>query len=280
VPTWAYARAGQRVVLQAQLQPEVKGARFSWFQLEPTKPYVDNTSPTFHFEPIGYAAVERLDCRMSRTCDASAEAQRYSGYSKVPRTGVMAYQVRATLPDGTVVETPGPTAGTGFGLPREVLRVVFRRDDSYLGYLTELFNTPYIFGSSSDGRRHQTDDLIGSDCADLAVYGARRMGLPVEYTSSYAIERVAPVVAVQSSADERVQYGEGARKIREGDLLRFPNSRHIAVLYEDREPKGVLDTNDLMLHTCWAPPTVERLDASRCFSYPIRVLRFSSAPKT
>ncbi|HVE84392.1 MAG TPA: hypothetical protein VND93_16165, partial [Myxococcales bacterium] len=239
------------------------------------KPYVDNTQPEFHFEPIGYQAVEIARCRGARTCEAAVEPQRFTGFSKVEGTGVLAFQARAALPDGRVVETPGAEAATAFGLPREVIRVAFRKDDSYLGYLTELFNTPYIFGSSTQGKRNQTDDLVGADCADMTVYGARRMGLPVQYTSTYGMEKVAPLVAVKKSAEDVVRVGGGPGQVHPGDVLYFPASRHVAALYEDREPVGVLDENDVMLHTCWAPATLQRLgDAGPCFSYPIRVLRF------
>src|SRR5687767_15767042 len=101
VAGWAYARAGQAVMLRAVLAPEVPGARFEWLQLEPVKPYVDNTSPSFHFEPVGYQAVEIVRCRGARTCRADVEARRFTGFRKVVGTGVMAYQVRATLPDGS-----------------------------------------------------------------------------------------------------------------------------------------------------------------------------------
>jgi len=277
---WAYARAGEKVVLHAALTPDVPGARVDWLQLEPFRNAVDNTTPTFHHEPIGYQAVEISRCRSTRSCQASPETERFTALKRVPGTGVLAFQARATLPDGRVVETPGPETATPFGLPREAIRVVFRRDDTYLGYLTELFNTPYIFGSSNEGKRHQTDDLVGADCADLTVYGARRMGLQVGYTSTYDMEKVAPLVAVMKSAAEPLPIGEGTKQVRPGDLLYFPGSRHIGALYEDREPLGVLDENDVMLHTCWMPATLQRLgDAPpNCFSYPIKVLRFARPP--
>lgn len=270
---WAYARAGQAVTLSAVLSPGSPAAQLEWFQLEPVKPYVDNTTPSFHFEPVGYQAVEIARCRGARTCRVEdAEAQRFAGFRKVPGTGVLAYQVRARLPDGSTVQTPGPEAATGWGLPLEVMRVAFRQDDTYLGYLSELFNTPYIFGSSSQAGRHQTDRLVGSDCADLAVYGLRRLGQRAEYTSSYNIH------AVGAKEVGRLESAAGLVQARPGDILHFPNSRHVAVLYEDREPVGRLDENDLMLHTCWAPVTLERMgDSATCFSYPVRVFRPADA---
>ncbi|HEY8210424.1 MAG TPA: hypothetical protein VIG99_23240 [Myxococcaceae bacterium] len=275
-----YARAGQRVELRAELRPDVPDAAFDWFQLEPVATAVDNTTPQFHFEPIGYQAVELPACKGSRTCAPSGETLRFTNLTRVAGTGVVALQARARLPDGRIVETPGAGTATAFGLPREVPKVAFRRDDTYLGYLTELFNTPYIFGSSSEGKRHQTDELIGSDCADLTVYGARRMGLKVDYTNTWGMEKVAPLVGVMTSASAPLSIGDGPKQVHVGDVIYFPGSRHVAALYEDREPMGVLDENDLMLHTCWAPATLQRIGdaAPNCFSYPIKVLRFPFPP--
>jgi hypothetical protein len=188
--------------------------------------------------------------------------------------------VEVTWPDGKVLSTPDETVRVVGGLGPKVHRITVRRDDSYLGHLTELFGTPYIFGSSGVGANHQTDLLIGSDCADLTVYGMRRLGAKVPYVSTWTIDQHAKEIAVAQesiggTAHDRAKrpIAIGARGIREGDLLLFPRTRHVGVLYEDRAPKGVLDDGDLLLHTCWARPTVEPLNMTSCASYPMRVLR-------
>jgi hypothetical protein len=234
---------------------------------------VDNTQPRFHFVEIPYAAQELSACTGKLRCASAA-----------PAPGTRMFQARVTLKDGRTLETPGIETKELGGLGPAVHRVTVRRDDSYLGYLTELLETPYIFGSSGVGKRHQTDLRIGSDCADLAVYGQRRMGRPVEYTSTWSIEKVAPkVVVAETKSDEGhaldarslpVAVGAARAQVRPGDLLLFPKTRHVAVLYEDREPLGVLDQGDLMIHTCWAPPVIEPIGATGCSSFPIRVLRF------
>lgn len=274
-PGWVYAREGQRVVLEASVAGGTPSG-FTWFKLEPTVASVDNTQPSFHFVSIPYQATELERCRDQPRCEADVTP------TKLPATrpglGTMAFQVKATLPGGRQLATPGLEAQVSGGLSRQVMRVTFRQGDSYLGYLTELFNTPYIFGSAGEGAKNQSDLLIGSDCADLAIYGRRRMGLRAEYASSFSIDRQAPqVAAAVAQSDAGVALDVQGRPItaaRPGDLLHFPGSRHVAVLYEDREPKGVLDANDLMLHTCWAPPTIEPVGTSSCASLPWRILRF------
>lgn len=58
-------------------------------------------------------------------------------------------------------------------------------------------------------------------------------------------------------------------------MVHFPASRHVAILFKDNAPKGVIDEGDLILHTCWAPPAVQRIgDVPQCASPPYRVLRF------
>ena len=280
---WKYVRTGQAVTLVADLSPPVADATLSWFRLEPATGAVDNTTPSFHFEPIPYEAVEIQACRGQRTCPALPESSRWGHLAKAMGTGTAAFQVRASLPDGRVLSTPGIESTERGGLSRLVHRVAFRRDDSYLGYASELFNLPYIFGSAGPDGHNQTDLLIGADCADLAIYPARRMGYSAEYTNTYNIDRQAPEIARAVKLEDGrsidkhgrpVAFGSSKGQIQPGDIIHFPSSRHVALLYEDREPLGVLDPSDLMLHTCWAPPIIEAIGANpQCASYPIRILR-------
>lgn len=262
VKGWARVKAGQAVTLHAVVRGG-EPTELRWFRVEPTVGALDNTTPSFHFEPVSYEETELTACAGQRTCPADVAPTRLPRVDALPGVGTMAFKVRVTFADGTVRETPGASSTKWGGLTPEVMRVAVRADDTHLGYATELINTPYIFGSAGPDGRNQSDLLIGSDCADLIVYGRRRSGKPAEYTSSYAIDRQAPEVK------------RGAP--RRGDLVHFPSSRHVALLYEDREPLGEVDENDLIFHTCWAPPTVQRLGDSGCASRPFRLLRFPEA---
>jgi hypothetical protein len=268
-PGWVYARAGQKVVMHAVVTG-AKATHFTWLKLEPREESVDNTEPSFHFAQVQYDAVE--------TCDGGALCQAdvaYRGPDAAPGAGTMAFQVKATLEDGHELATP---ATFKYGGPTpDVHRVTFRLRDGYLGYLTELINAPYIFGSAGPDGRNQTDLLIGSDCADLAVYGRRRLGLKTEYTSTFNIDKQAPEQARAVTLDEggRGLDAHGKPIVPQpGDVLHFPGTRHVAVFWEDRPPLGVLDANDLMIHTCWKPPAIEPIGATDCASLPWRVLRF------
>ena len=280
---WVYAVAKQKVALQAVLSdPKARAKSWRWFKLEVASESVDNTQHGFHFEPIVFRAVEIEACRDQPACAADVTPSVLAKVEQLPGVGTMAFQVKATLDNGTELATPGLEAVKYGGLKPEVMRVTFRRDDSYLGFVSELVNTPYIFGSAGPDGRNQSDLLIGADCADLAIYGRRRMGKKAEYTSSYAIDKQAPerFRAVSSKDDGSVINAAGRpiifgdKGVHVGDLIHFPGSRHVAVLYEDRPPLGVLDSGDLMIHTCWAPPKIEAIGSSSCGSFPWRLLRF------
>jgi hypothetical protein len=281
VSGWVYARLGQAVVLEAKLTGATARS-VRWFKLEPTTSSVDNTQPSFHFAPIDYQATPLSACDDRLTCPADVSPTVLPAVEQLPGVGTMAFQVTVTTDRGATLSTPGVSEVKYGGLTKAVHRVTVRRDDSYLGFVSELVNTPYIFGSAGPDGRNQTDLLIGADCADLAVYGLRRQGRKAEYTSSYGIDRQAPERHRAVSLDEggRALDGKGATVpfgpsgVHEGDVLHFPGSRHVAVLWKDLPPLGVLDANDLMIHTCWAPPKIEPIGQTSCASLPWRVLRF------
>ena len=257
---WVYARQGQAVTLHAMLRGGL-AKEVRWFKVEPTIGAIDNTTPSFHFEKVTYAETALPDCEGKLTCAADITPTKLATVPALPGVGTMAYRVEVTTEDGAVLTTPGMTSTKYGGLKPDVFRVTLRRDDTLIGYATELLNTPYIFGSAGPDGRNQSDLLIGSDCADLIIYARRRSGKKATYTSSYEIDKQAPLL-------------EAGKPPRAGDLVHFPASRHVAILFEDREPVGQVDENDLILHTCWAPPTVQRMGDIDCVSRPYRVLRF------
>ena len=257
---WVYAKQGQAVTLHAIVQG-CEPKEVHWFKIEPTVGALDNTTPSFHFEPVTYAETSLPACQGKLTCAADITPTKLPKVDALPGVGTMAFRVELVSTQGVKLSTAGMTSTKYGGLTADVYRVAVRRDDTLIGYATELLNTPYIFGSAGPDGRNQSDLLIGSDCADFIVYARRRSGKKATYTSSYDIDRQAPLLK------------EGVVP-RAGDLVHFPASRHVAILFEDREPKGVVDENDLILHTCWAPPTVQRMGDIDCVSRPYRVLRF------
>jgi len=192
----------------------------------------------------------------------------------------MAFKVKVRY-QGKVWASPGKESIFRGGLSDEVLRVAFRRDDSFIGRLTELFNTPYIWGSAGvPPPVHQAERLIGSDCADFVVYGARRLGKKIPYRGSWHLPQVCHTIARGLRPDKSGRYldknkktvaiGEGSVQI--GDLLLFQG--HVGALAQDQKPLGILDTNDIMIHTFWAPPAEEAIRDTHYPEAEVRILRW------
>jgi hypothetical protein len=259
-------------------RPRAEGppALFRWYVVEPALENLSNTaSGRFRFEPIEYAEVPaalffpgrlRADVRPRLTPD------RGDG------VGTMRYKLLALTTSG-VLTTPGAEARAGRGaggLADSVHRVTIRRDDTYLGYLTEMYGQPYIWASAgTSDARHQSERLEGSDCADFVVYGRRRMGHAIPYTWTGGLPAHTRLLAsgeVGPDGIYRDADGEPLPFTEVGDLLLFP--RHVGVLTEDRGHLGVLDTADLMMHTLFESPGEEPIARSGYADRPVEVRRW------
>lgn len=194
----------------------------------------------------------------------------------------MRYQLVARAGDRTIA-SPGPEARRGKGsggLTDAVARVSLRRDDSFLGYMTELYNQPYIW--ASDGRTadtHQSDRLEGADCADLMIYGQRRLGNRLAYTWTGGLPAVTQLLAAGARGRDGVYRdarGEAIAFPRVGDLVLFP--RHVGALAEDRGAIGILDDRDLIMHTLFDSPKEVPIADSGYADRPLEVRRFRARP--
>jgi hypothetical protein len=295
-----YARADQHVTLYAVLQtdrvvysdapslslhgkrvtalPLARGPRVElvWNRVEPAaKSYSNGDGPTFHFEPIEYRAT------------AIAKA---TGGSLVPDVrptltpdhgngvGTMRYQIVVHQDDRTIT-SPGPDARRGRGsggLTDDVFRVSIRRDDTYLGYLTEMYGQPYVWASAGlSDATHQSERLEGADCADFVVYGARRAGSRFAYTWTGGLPEITKLLAAGTRGDDGIYRDKRGRPLpftRKGDLILFP--RHVAALVEDRGTIGVLDDQDIVVHALWDTPKEVPLADTGYADTPVELRRF------
>jgi len=125
------------------------------------------------------------------------------------------------------------------GVSEYPIQIAVRRDDTYVGYATELIGVPFVYVPKQTPDGHQTDLRKGADCVALVVYGRRRTDRSVRY------------VAPKKLHDTLDKIGDRATlattDIREGDVLHF--GFQTALIAEDREPRGKLDGNDIILHT-------------------------------
>jgi hypothetical protein len=175
--------------------------------------------------------------------------------------GTMRYS--ATLQyRGRSIHTPGTTERDKGGLRQSVPTVRFRTNNTEVGYMTELLNVPYVYGSASTtgkDRHHQAERATGTDCADLIVYGWRRAGHNIKYTWSQGLKAHTRRTSNASYvSDKTYRNREGKRiefgkEIEVGDILLW--GRHVAVITE-RDPSNFLTQNTTILHTIWGSPAM------------------------
>jgi hypothetical protein len=297
-----YARKGQTVTLYALLRtdagmftdapsPHVAGkaipaktlarapaVALAWQRIEPTTASMSNTqSGAFKFEPIEYR-VTTIDDSANQT-SLVADVRPTLTTDHGDGVGTMRYQLVVTQGDITH-QSPGIDARRGRGsggLTDAVTRVTIRRDDTFLGYLTEMYGQPYIWASAGlSDKSHESEHLEGSDCADLMVYGARRMGKNVAYTWTGGLPSITKLVAGSGTRGEDGVYRDSAGKplpfTAVGDLVLFP--RHVGALAQDRGTLGVLDDQDLMLHTLFDSPKEQAIADSGYADKPVELRRW------
>ena len=261
---------------RAEPWPAGEAVEVDWRKVEPTDAWVDNEKGGFHWEPITYVETPWADARAGKATPLARPADvRTTVFPDRGGLGTMTFMVAVTA-GGKTLATPGKEDVYRGGLSAKVHRVTVRKDDTFLGYLTELYNTPYIWASAGSAGVHQADRNIGSDCADLMVYGLRRAGKKIDYGSTYDVPRwggkksIANIAALGDdgrfvdAAGKTIAIGDGG--VKRGDLVLF--HRHVGAFSEDRVPLGVLDANDLLLHTAWAPPAEETFTQSRQWTSP------------
>lgn len=247
-----------------------------WNRIEPARSTMSNgdTPREFHFEPIDYRATPIETKVPTPTADVRPTLTPDHGRG----VGTMRYQIVA-LQHERVIASPGPEARRGRGsggVTDDVFRVSIRRDDSYLGFLTEMYGQPYIWASAgTTDRAHQSEHLEGSDCADFVVYGKRRMGGALPYVWTGALPQHAKLLAAGERDDSgiyRDKAGNALPFTKIGDLVLFP--RHVGVLAVDRGTLGVLDDQDLMMHTLFDSPKEQPIADSGYADKPVELRRW------
>ena len=236
-----------------------------WHTVEPTLETMSNTaSGKFAFEPIEYD--EALSMVGFGRPEIKADVRPTLTPDRGDGVGTMRFKASVITEKG-LVESAGASsrAGRGSGgLDRTVHRITIRTDDSYLGFLSELYGQPYIWASAGrTDKSHQSERLEGSDCADFVVYGWRRMGRSVPYTWTGGLPDHTRLLG-RGEADESGVYrdadGNPIPFPKVGDIALFP--RHVGVLTDDRGTIGALDHEDIMMHSYFASPREQSLGDS------------------
>jgi len=270
-----------------RLKFDVQNAKsIKWYQIIPDVdtmyknanfPWDPNPYKWIGFGKIEYKSVELEQFQNQKIITITPnllQANRPSGY-KFYRSNVGSFWFKAvaTLQNGKVVKSPDTI--TYRGLSPKVFRVLYREDRGYIGMLTTFFNVPALFGSVP----YQSTHYIGVDCADSLMAVSSLMNK----TKMPDINVATMVTKLPHQASFKIAKGEPNKKLRwgkefrRGDFLAVkynPKSRfaHIGLLYRDANGNGVLDKEDLILHTGPLPLDITPLSKG-AFDGMVRILR-------
>ena len=100
---------------------------------------------------------------------------------------------------------------------------------------------------------HQADLRLGIDCAELAIYGRRRMGENIPYVGPRGIK----------------DYLEKTDNVEVGVVLHF--GFQVSVLYEDRGKIGKIDEADLLIHAYEDKAEIIELGKTDLWKWPFEM---------
>lgn len=243
------------------VRPPPANARITWSKVEADAAAYDNVpGGRFSLADIGWIESPWTEGAWTVPADVTPIVRR-----GVAGAGTMRYRAHVEVLSRRF-SSPGLERGEPGGPARDIRKVALRPGDGYLDLMLELAGLPYIFGSTAIGRApHQAERGVGVDCADLVIYGLRRLGHELGYRSSRTLgpvsRRMATGVtlgddgAYRDARGQRLTIGRGG--LLPGDWMIFEG--HVGALAEDRGVIGVLDREDLLLHIAWRELAVEPL---------------------
>lgn len=137
------------------------------------------------------------------------------------------------------------------------IQIIVRKDNSYLGILTEMLNLPFIIPPMHiEGYGHQTDLNIGTDCAELAIYGMRKLGYKIAYCGPKKIYK----------------FLSPSTEVNEGNILHF--GFQVSILFEDNGIKGEIDSEDLLIHAFQNSVKIEKFGNTKLFNVPYKLFQW------
>ena len=162
-----------------------------------------------------------------------------------------------------------------------IVQISLRPDDSYLGFLYELLNTPFIMAprNTPDGS-HQADSKLGTDCAGLAVYGKRRMGVDYQYLGPRGIIQYLISFGEGSYYPDSTLYINlnnetmpiGEDGIIPGDIVHF--GTQVSIFLEDKGIIGFVDAEDMLIQSWFTGTHICTIRDSGYFDMPVRFFKW------
>lgn len=142
-------------------------------------------------------------------------------------------------------------------LPTPPVEVRLTVGSGFHASLSECFGMPYAFGIAgvADAGLTGVETGWGSDCSNFLIHAWRRNGNAMPWGDPGRLRSNLSTLAEHLKATDRPAIP--AEDIRRGLAIDF--GQHVAVLWEDREPVGTLDENDLLAHHLGGFPEIVTL---------------------
>jgi Bacterial capsule synthesis protein PGA_cap len=162
-------------------------------------------------------------------------------------------------------------------LPVPAIELRIRTAEGFRGSVSDCAGMPYVFGIAavSAGDRSGVESGWGSDCANLFIHAWRRNGIPLTWGDPGRLR------AQLATKAENVKFSDDVKispeEIDHGIVIDF--GKHVAAIWQDREPLGVLDGNDLAVHHLGGFPEIVEL-AKLAETRPVFSLRVPLSPQT
>ncbi len=272
--------------------PLPAGAHVTWMQVEPRRGHVEFPSPNpdttsfsnavlfgpRHGRWLGYDRLEYTQRELPSGPDVALDgaALRVSAAHPSERAhdthggaGSSWFAARVDLPDNATLTTPDASSVDRLGVAPSVMRVSFREDDTFIGWLSTYFHVASVFGSNGpSAAAHQADRYTGADCADVLVGALRASGRrELAYGSVATLgEYATALTGVMRADDAGLRDASGARvtlrwgaDVRAGDVVTIdyaddPGASlprawdHVGALVSDADGDGALSPGDTLRH--------------------------------
>lgn len=159
-------------------------------------------------------------------------------------------------------------------VPSIELRI--RTAEGFRGSISECAGMPYVFGIAgvTAGDLSGVESGWGSDCANLFIHAWRRNGIPLAWGDPGRLRTQLAIKAENVKVPDRVKISQ--EEIEQGIAIDF--GKHVAAIWQDREPMGVLDGNDLVVHHLGGLPEIVEL-RKLAETRPVFTLRVPEAAK-
>lgn len=142
-------------------------------------------------------------------------------------------------------------------IPSACIELRIRTTEGFRGAMSECAGMPYVFGIAGviTGDLSGVESGWGSDCANLFIHAWRRNGIPLTWGDPGRLRAQLATLAENVMLTDLVKISPA--EIERGIVIDF--GKHVAAVWQDREPLGVLDGNDLVVHHLGGFPEIVEL---------------------